>query len=210
MANIFKTTLKKDVIADIANGKREVRFPVTKFWATRFAEKYNLDKKEFIFKIFDSLEFSSPSNKETGGETYVFDFDRTFVDGEEFVVIFKDSYGESLESCQNDDNQVEIENVIPEYISEVNFTNEHPEQDVLEDSDINYIDFNLVDEDENDEITFNDIFKLTKQWFDEKNILETLYEDEDVIATNARQVIVLPNGKVLGNKKTLPVNILMT
>ena len=206
MANIFKTTLKKDVIADIANGKREVRFPVTKFWATRFAEKYNLDKKEFIFKIFDSLEFSSPSNKETGGETYVFDFDRTFVDGEEFVVIFKDSYGESLESCQNDDNQVEIENVIPEYISEVNFTNEHPEQDVLEDSDINYIDFNLVDEDENDEITFNDIFKLTKQWFDEKNILETLYEDEDVIATNARQVIVLPNGKVLGNKKTLPVN----
>ena len=38
MANIFKTTLKKDIIADIANNNiREIRFPITKFWATRLA-----------------------------------------------------------------------------------------------------------------------------------------------------------------------------
>ena len=48
MANIFKTTLKKDVIADIANNNvREIRFPITKFWATRLADEYNLDEKEF-------------------------------------------------------------------------------------------------------------------------------------------------------------------
>ena len=83
MANIFKTTLKKDVIADIANNNvREIRFPITKFWATRLADEYNLDVKEFTFKTFDSLELSSPSNKDAEGATYTFEFIRTFVDGE--------------------------------------------------------------------------------------------------------------------------------
>ena len=90
MANIFKTTLKKDVIADIANNNvREIRFPITKFWTTRFADEFDLDKKEFTFKTFDSLELSSPSNKDTGAMTYEFDFERIYVDGDEFVVVFK-------------------------------------------------------------------------------------------------------------------------
>ena len=43
MANIFKTTLKKDIIANIANdNQREVRFPITKFWATRLTDSFDL------------------------------------------------------------------------------------------------------------------------------------------------------------------------
>ena len=103
MANIFKTTLKKDVIADIANNNvREIRFPITKFWATRLADEYNLDEKEFTFKTFDSLELSSPSNKDAEGATYTFEFIRTFVDGEEFVVEFKEDGEGECDCCPND------------------------------------------------------------------------------------------------------------
>ena len=42
---------------------------------------------------------------------------------------------------------------------------------------------------------------LLNQWFDEDKVLESFYADEFVFATNARQVIVLPNGKVLGFSK---------
>ena len=158
MANIFKTTLKKDVIAGIANdGKREVRFPITKFWATRLTDEYNLTDRTFVFKTFDSLEFSSPSNKDNGGETYVFDFDKTFVDSDEFVV--------ETEQCE--------------------------EQNETETLDL---------------FSTNDIFDLVTQWFEDEKILDNLYADETVFATNARQVIILPKGKVLGFKKTLPVN----
>ena len=224
MANIFKTTLKKDVIADIANGKREVRFPITKFWATRFANEYNLDKRTFIFKTFDSLELSSPSNKDTGGETYMFNFVRTFIDGDEFVIEFKDNCEEPQEICQiNDDVQnVEIEDIV---------SNETDAEDIVETNDdeieitVNEIneaesvetivslfegvEENVMDDEKNEEIQVineTDVFESIKQWFDNTNILENFYASEDVIATKARQVIVRPNGVVLGSKKTLPVN----
>ena len=111
MANIFKTTLKKDVIADIANnGKREVRFPITKFWATRLADKYSLDEKTFEFKTFDTLELSSPSNKDTDAMTYVFGFVRAYVDNDEFVVVFCDITDEVNDDAQetNDIEQIEF------------------------------------------------------------------------------------------------------
>ena len=38
------------------------------------------------------------------------------------------------------------------------------------------------------------------------NHVQKIIRDENVFATNARQVIVLPNGKVLGFNKSLPVN----
>lgn len=207
MANIFKTTLKKDVIADIANnGKREVRFPITKFWATRFTEEYNLDEKTFVFKTFDSLELSSPSNKDAGGETYTFDFDKIFVDSDEFVVVFKDHI--EIESCDNV-NIVDSENIVTEDVT-VNDTN----LDTMSNIEDNYDDSDGLNEDDSDglnedEIQYIDnevVFNAIKQWFDDENILDNLYESESVIATNARQIIVLPNGRILGSKKVLPVN----
>jgi hypothetical protein len=51
-----------------------------------------------------------------------------------------------------------------------------------------------------------EVLAFIKQLFDDDKILESFYEDENVFATNAIQVIVLPNGKVLGFKKSLPVN----
>jgi hypothetical protein len=51
-----------------------------------------------------------------------------------------------------------------------------------------------------------EVLAFIKQLFDDESILKDFYEDENVFATNARQVIVLPNGRVLGFKKTLPVN----
>ena len=116
MANIFKTTLKKDIIADIANNnKREVRFPITKFWATRFADEFNLDEKTFVFKDFDDLELSSPSNKESGGSIYTFKFIDTIVDGDEFVIKFADRLDNSVEETEEniteDEQIIEIENV---------------------------------------------------------------------------------------------------
>lgn len=214
MANIFKTTLKKEIIADIANNNiREIRFPITKFWATRLADKYSLDEKTFEFKKFDTLELSSPSNKDTDAITYVFGFDRTYVDGDEFVVEFytiidveysevhitdtQDSEDdnidvlESLDFKQNEDCDSDLFYDYTEYCDSDLFC-EYDEEDVEED-DILYV--------SNDEVL--DFFN---KWIDEENILEYFYEDENVFATNAIQVIVLPNGKVLGFKKSLPVN----
>lgn len=203
MANIFKTTLKKDVIADIANGgKREVRFPVTKFWATRLTDEYNLADRTFVFKTFDSLEFSSPSNKDNSGETYVFDFDKTFIDGDEFVILFKEHVEEDTVSCVNeqcvelDDN---VEDVVTEHVEDVY---EEVIQDFVDDVDVDGSD----EFEETLDISNDDIFALLTQLFDDEKIFDNFYANETVFATNARQVIVLPKGKVLGFKKTLPVN----
>ena len=202
MANIFKTTLKKDVIADIANNNvREIRFPITKFWATRLADEYNLDEKEFRFKTFDSLELSSPSNKDAEGATYTFEFIRTFVDGEEFVVEFKED-GEGECDCCPKEAEVEVENVATEVLTELHET---PiiENDVdVDGSDVEFGD----DEYETPDITNTDVFTLIKDWFDDERVLENFYEDENVFATNARQVIILPKGRILGSKRSLPVN----
>lgn len=202
MANIFKTTLKKDVIADIANNNvREIRFPITKFWATRLADEYNLDEKEFTFKTFDSLELSSPSNKDAEGATYTFEFIRTFVDGEEFVVEFKED-GEGECDCCPKEVEVEVENVTTEVLTELHET-PIVENDVdVDGSDVEFGD----DEYETPDITNTDVFTLIKDWFDDERVLENFYEDENVFATNARQVIILPKGRILGSKRSLPVN----
>lgn len=200
MANIFKTTLKKDVIADIANNNvREIRFPITKFWATRLADEYNLDVKEFTFKTFDSLELSSPSNKDAEGATYTFEFIRTFVDGEEFVVEFKED-GEGECDCCPKEAEVEVENVATEVLTELHET-PIVENDV-DGSDVEFGD----DEYEIPDITNTDVFTLIKDWFEDENVLDSLYEDKSVFATNARQIIILPKGRILGFKRTLPVN----
>ena len=209
MANIFKTTLKKDIIADIANNNvREIRFPITKFWATRLADEYNLDEKEFTFKIFDALELSSPSNKDTDGATYTFEFIRTFVDGEEFVVEFKEDIENDIENTPNDvivvsidDPIAEFENIVPENVSEMYMKSN--DEDIASDSDAYFVDINEV---KDLYISNDDIFDLIKDWFDDENVLDSLYEDESVFATNARQVIILPKGRILGSKKSLPVN----
>ena len=208
MANIFKTTLKKDVIADIANNNvREIRFPITKFWATRLADKYDLDAKEFIFKNFDALELSSPSNKDTDGSTYTFEFVKIFVDEEEFVVVFKENIKNDIESTSNDvivsidDPIVEFENIVPEDVSEMYMISN--DDDTAADSDVYFGDIN---EEEDLNISNDDMFDLIKDWFDDENVLDSLYEDESVFATNARQVIILPKGRILGSKKSLPVN----
>jgi hypothetical protein len=200
MANIFKTTLKKDIITDIVdNNKREIRFPLTKFWASRFTDEYNLDEKTFQFKTFDSLEFSSPSNKETDGVTYTFDYVGTMVDGDEFVIEFKEIEEELVETqpVETDEKNISEEEIsISEEILET--------VESIEDSDV----FEEDDEDPNEDpfISNYDMFALIKQWLKNEMILEDFYEDETVFATNARQVIVLPKGKPLGFKKRLPVN----
>lgn len=213
MANIFKTTLKKEIIADIAdNNKREVRFPITKFWATRFTDKYNLEDKTFEFKTFDSLELSSPSNKETDGMTYMFDFVRTYVDGDEFVVEFKENEDEGSECCITEDLTDKLENVdetvelrdvnmvIPESVDTVSEQIVIDPIDTLEDNKENEI------KEEQIFISNDEIFALIEEWFEEEGVLDTFYKDENVFATNARQVIVLPKGGVLGFKKSLPLN----
>ena len=206
MANIFKTTLKKDIIADIANNNvREIRFPITKFWATRFADEFDLDKKEFTFKNFDSLELSSPSNKDNDAMTYVFDFERIYVDGDEFVVVFKMSDDDVVDSCPKE-AEVEVENVATEVLTELHET-PIVENDV-DGSDVEFEDdeYETPETAEIPDITNTDVFTLIKDWFDDERVLENFYEDENVFATNARQIIILPKGRVLGFKKTLPVN----
>lgn len=212
MANIFKTTLKKDVIADIANNNvREIRFPITKFWATRLADEYNLDEKEFTFKIFDALELSSPSNKDAEGATYTFEFIRTFVDGEEFVVEFKEDEGESdccpnvpndenvsVEVCNTEDDSattIEVDDITPEIVPES--APEIPEENDPEE---------IVAFNDNVNISNEDMFDLINDWFEDENVLNSLYDDECVFSTNARQVIILPKGRILGSKRILPVN----
>jgi hypothetical protein len=205
MVNIFKTTLKKDAIADIVSGKREVRFPITKFWATRLSDEYNLNKKTFVFKTFDSLEFSSPSNKDTESETYVFNFDKTFVDGNEFVIAFSDVCDKCEEPLECDNTEVKMtDDIVEENVVENNLENDELNPDSVEDGDNDEVENG--DSDEVEVVDIDDVFEAVKQMFDEKNILETLYDSDDVIATNAKQVVVRPKGKILGSNKTLPLN----
>jgi hypothetical protein len=209
MANIFKTTLKKDIIADIANNdKREIRFPITKFWASRLTDEYNLDDKIFKFRTYDSLELSTPSNKDTISVLYRFDFVKTFVDGDEFVVEFKDSY-DRTESCENvEENSVEnasTEDTIPKDEDDMKLEEVEVfgEEDDIDASDIY---FNDENDDDCEYISNDRIFEHVKYFFDEEKILDDICEDKVVFATNARQIIVLPNGRVLGFDKRLPVN----
>ena len=204
MANIFKTTLKKDVISDIENNNlREIRFPITKFWATRLAEVYDIDEKIFEFKIFDSLELSSPSNKETNSEIYVFEFIKTFVDGEEFVIEF----------ASNDDvkQSIVIENNIQENIKEddiekiIDVENDgvvenDVENDGESDCELEYIDDGVPF------VDISDVFAAVMDWFNGESILDNFYKNDSVFATNASQIIIMRNGKVLGLNKSLPVN----
>lgn len=210
MVNIFKTTLKKDIIADIANNnKREVRFPITKFWATRFADEYNLDERTFVFKTFDSLEFSSPSNKETGGDIYTFDFDRIFVEGDEFVVVFKEHLNEEVEveKCEIEDIQpVIINDVVVNIVTTEDVIDDIPESNetfIVEDNNGSS---DGVDDEISLQISNEDVFDLLTQWLEDEKVLDNFYYSDSVFATNAKQIIVLSKGKVLGFKKTLPVN----
>ena len=222
MANIFKTTLKKDIIADIANNnKREVRFPITKFWATRFADEFNLDEKTFLFKNFDDLELSSPSNKETGGSTYIFKFIETLVDGDEFVIKFADRLDNSVEETEEniteDEQTIEIETV------EIENDCGESDEDVVDEDSANIVFDDLtntdlgdnienvndnanIDSQSNTNIDMEKMLALSLEWLEEEHILDDFYNDEKVFSTNARQVIILPKGRILGSKKILPVN----
>jgi hypothetical protein len=215
MANIFKTTLKKDIIADIANnGKREVRFPVTKFWATRFSDKYNLNDKTFIFKTFDSLEFSSPSNKDSIGETYVFDFVKTYIDGDEFVIEFKDQEEVDNQSCEDVEQSIETGDIVNTTIVEEDVQDDvsvfdDDEKSTIEDdgdSDVCFVYENNEEDYETMSDSIDVVYDIVTQWLDDEHILDNYFSDENVFATKAKQIIVLPKGKVLGFKKTLPVN----
>jgi hypothetical protein len=211
MANIFKTTLKKEVIVDIVdNKKREIRFPITKFWATRFADKYNLEEKTFEFKTFDSLELSSPSNKDTISEIYTFGFVRTFVDGDEFVVEFKANEEVAYIAADDGAEALDIETVIEETTEvddpvcekEINETNVDILFEPEEDCDSDNKD---VDDEEILHVSDEDVYAVIKEWCNEK-ILNTLYDNETEFTTNVNQIVILSNGRVLGSKKTLPVN----
>lgn len=216
MANIFKTTLKKDVIADIANNNtREIRFPITKFWATRLTDEYDLDEKTFVFRSYDSLELSTPSNKDTDATTYMFDFVRTYVNDGEFVVEFK-AIEDEVETCLGDnndseDNVTETTEEIQDGVTEV-YIDTAEMHDVAEVETHNHENVENEDTQTNEDdyetpyVSNVDTYDLLKDWFDDENVLNNLYDDENVFATNARQVIILPKGKVLGSKKTFPVN----
>ena len=215
MANIFKTTLKKDIIADIANNNiREIRFPITKFWATRLTNKYSLDENTFEFKTFDTLELSSPSNKDTDAMTYVFGFVKTYVDDDEFVVEFCDITDEvnNVEFLQTVIQTVDSD---IDFIESLDYLTPNDDYYIFDDSDCEFWTNNdeivVYNEEEQNEEMFSfasneEVLAFIKQLFDDDKILESFYKDENVFATNARQVIVLPNGKVLGFKKSLPVN----
>ena len=217
MANIFKTTLKKDIIADIANNNiREIRFPITKFWATRLTNKYSLDENTFEFKTFDTLELSSPSNKDTDAMTYVFGFNKTYVDNDEFVVCFCDITDEvnNVDFLQTEFIEALDEGSV-DFIESLDYLTPNDDCYIFDDSDYelwtNNDEIVVYNEEEQNEEMFSfasneEVLAFIKQLFDEDKILDTFYEDENVFATNARQVIVLPKGKVLGFKKSLPVN----
>ena len=219
MANIFKTTLKKDIVADIANNNiREIRFPITKFWATRLADEYSLDKKTFEFKTFDTLELSSPSNKDTDAMTYVFGFIKTYVDNDEFVVEFCDITDEvnNVDFLQTEFIEALDEGSV-DFIESLDDLTPNDDYYIFDDSDYdlwtNNDEIVVYNEEEQNEdfenisyVSNKDVLKFLNKLFDDDKILESFYEDEDVFATNAIQIIVLPNGKVLGFKKTLPVN----
>ena len=228
MANIFKTTLKKEIIADIANNNiREIRFPITKFWATRLADKYNLDEKVFDFKTFDTLELSSPSNKDTDAMTYVFGFVKTYVDNDEFVIEFCDITDEVNDVefmhtvIHTADSDIEFIEALDEgsvdFIESLDYLTPNDDYYIFDDSDCDFCTNNneivVYNEEEQNEdfenisyVSNEDVFNFLNKLFDDDKILESFYEDENVFATNAMQIIVLPNGKVLGFKKSLPVN----
>jgi hypothetical protein len=191
---------------------REIRFPITKFWATRLADEYDLDGKEFTFKIFDALELSSPSNKGAEGATYTFEFIRSFVDGEEFVVEFKDDDEVENDCCPNvpNDEEVSVEvytteddsattTEVDDIVSEI--APELPEIPEKDDTAEEIVAF-----DDNVNVSNEDMFDLINDWFEDENVLNSLYDDECVFSTNARQVIILPKGRILGSKRILPVN----
>lgn len=227
MANIFKTTLKKDIIADIANNnKREIRFPITKFWATRFTDEFNLDEKTFSFKDFDDLELSSPSNKESGGLTYIFKFIEILVDGDEFVIKFADHLDNSVEEIEEntteDEQNIEIENTEIENTEiENNFV--ESVEDIVTENNVDVAVDDLTDadledniEDTNDNVNVDPqlntnidmekMLALSLEWLEEEHILDDFYNDEKVYSTNARQVVILPKGRILGSKRIMPVN----
>ena len=90
--------------------------------------------------------------------------------------------------------------------------------DTTEMHDVDEVETHNHENDENEDTQINednyetpyvsnmDTYDILKDWLDDENVLDNLYEDENVFATNARQVIILPKGKILGSKKTLPVN----
>lgn len=203
MANIFKTTLKKDIIADIANNNmREIRFPITKFWATRFTDEFNLDEKTFTFKTFDTLELSSPSNKDTISETFVFEFVKTYVDDDEFVVEFKDCGSQDDVVIDNNSSVFNERNLnLIEITKDIKFEVEEVTEDEVD------IDGSDVDVTE-DECIYNeeDIFKSIQQWYDDEMILDMICDNKNVFATNAKQILILPKGRVFGINKSLPLN----
>jgi hypothetical protein len=203
MANIFKTTLKKDIIADIANNNmREIRFPITKFWATRFTDEFNLDEKTFTFKTFDALELSSPSNKDTISETFVFEFVKIYVDDEEFVVEFKDCGGQDDVVIDNNSSVFNERNLnLIEITKDIKFEVEEVTEDEVD------IDGSDVDVTE-DECIYNEeyIFKSIQQWYDDEMILDMICDNKNVFATNAKQILILPKGRVFGINKSLPLN----
>ena len=213
MANIFKTTLKKEVIADIkSNNQSEIRFPITKFWATRFADEYNLEEKTFKFKDYDTLELSSPSNKDTNGETFEVAYVRTYVDGDEFVVEFKTNEEENAEIADivvGDGVDVLDNETVIEGATE----GENPACDERIDENSVEILFEPEEDCDNKDangeeilhISDEDVYACIKEWCNEK-ILNTLYDNESVFTTNASQFVILSNGRVIGTKKILPVN----
>lgn len=226
MANIFKTTLKKDIISDIVDhNRRDIRFPITKFWSNRFAVEYNIEDKTFVFKTFDYLELyspsnSSPSNKETNSITYTFEFVKIYVDGDEFVIEFKDVKSECEENCLMDDSDYddEVENLYNTIVSEDYKESECQQKVSCEDNDnveLDDTDDNLELEQNEDDTLDNvsnnkeyidvESFDLIKHWFENEGILDNFYENQFVFATNARQVLILPKGKVLGFNKLLPL-----
>jgi hypothetical protein len=207
MANIFKTTLKKDVIADIANnGVREIRFPITKFWCTRLTDEYNLDEKVFTFRCYNTIELSSPSNKDTDGMTYVFDFVKSYIDGDEFVVEFKTSETENEDEIYQSESENNIEVKTVTSTEDINVINENITELIETSNKENDIDASDGEIFDGDVIANSDVYAILKDLFDDDKVLENFYEDENVFATNARQVIVLPKGRIIGFQKTLPVN----
>jgi hypothetical protein len=148
--------------------------------------------------------------------TYVFGFIKTYVDNDEFVVEFCDITDEvnNVDFLQTEFIEALDEGSV-DFIESLDDLTPNDDYYIFDDSDYdlwtNNDEIVLYNEEEQNEEMFSfasneEVLAFIKQLFDDDKILESFYEDEDVFATNAIQVIVLPNGKVLGFKKTLPVN----
>ena len=134
--------------------------------------------------------------------TYVFDFDKIYVDGEEFVVVFKSSDEDVRDCCPTEDiHTVELDTDTSKVVTELYETPtvevKEIEENIIADSDV----------DETEYITNEDVFELIKQWFEDERVLENFYESESVFATNARQVIVLPQGRTLTQRVKVYKNL---